>query len=242
MTEAKHAKKTAPRRAAAPRGAHAPINAAEAAHRAARTVDTKERTRQRQAAAGVGRARAEELGHAKSSGHAAAIAGAVIGIALACALIWFVGGAVLRAFMAEPTADEIVAADEAAAADEADTTASATTDASGTLDVIGFTYSFELTPEGDYALARQNIGSSADPLTVFLVTGKPVGMATYNGVIYVVSNLDGSFYLQSFIPGDGSAPSEPTQEEGTVTGIELQDSELRLTEEGGRIYTLELGA
>lgn len=237
MTEAKHAKKTAPHRAAAPRGAHAPINAAEAAHRAARTVDTKERTRQRQAAAGVGRARAEELGRAKSNGHAAAIAGAVIGIALACALIWFVGGAVLRVFMADgPVADEV------AAADRADTTASATADASGTLDVIGFTYSFELTPEGDYALARQNIGSSADPLTVFLVTGEPVGMATYNGVIYVVSNLDGSFYLQSFIPGDGSVPSEPTQEEGTVTGIELQDSELRLTEEGGRIYTLELGA
>lgn len=237
MTEAKHAKKTAPRRAAAPRGAHAPINAAEAAHRAARTVDTKERTRQRQAAAGVGRARAEELGRAKSSGHAGAIAGAAIGIALACALIWFVGGAVLRAFMADgPVADEVTAADRA------DTTASATADASGTLDVIGFTYSFELTPEGDYALARQNIGSSSDPLTVFLVTGEPVGMATYNGVIYVVSNLDGSFYLQSFIPGDGSVPSEPTQEEGTVTGIELQDSELRLTEEGGRIYTLELGA
>lgn len=237
MTEAKHAKKTAPHRAAAPRGAHAPINAADAAHRAARTVDTRERTRQRQAAAGVGRARAEELGRAKSNGHAGAIAGAVIGIALACALIWFVGGAVLRAFMADgPVADEV------AAADRADTTASATADASGTLDVIGFTYSFELTPEGDYALARQNIGSSADPLTVFLVTGEPVGMATYNGVIYVVSNLDGSFYLQSFIPGDGSVPSEPTQEEGTVTGIELQDSELRLTEEGGRIYTLELGA
>lgn len=237
MTEAKHAKKTAPRRAAAPRGAHAPINAAEAAHRAARTVDTRERTRQRQAAAGVGHARAEELGHAKSSGHAGAIAGAAIGIALACALIWFVGGAVLRAFMADGSV-----ADEVAAADRADTTASATADASGTLDVIGFTYSFELTPEGDYALARQNIGSSADPLTVFLVTGEPVGMATYNGVIYVVSNLDDGFYLQSFIPGDGSVPSEPTQEEGTVTGIELQDSELRLTEEGGRIYTLELGA
>ena len=31
-------------------------------------------------------------------------------------------------------------------------------------------------------------------------------------------------------------------EEGTVTGIELVGSELRLTEEGGRIYTLELGA
>ena len=237
MTEAKHAKRTVPRHAAAPQGAHAPINAADAAHRAARTVDTRERTRQRQAAAGVGRARAEKLGRAKSGGHAGTIAGAVIGIALACALIWFVGGAVLRAFMAdEPVVDEIAATDQTA------TTASATADASGTLDVIGFTYSFEETPEGDYALARQNIGSSADPLTVFLVTGEPVGMATYNGVIYVVSNLDGSFYLQSFIPGDGSLPSEPTQEEGTVTGIELVGSELRLTEEGGRIYTLELGA
>ena len=237
MTEAKHAKRTVPRHAATPRGAHAPINAADAAHRAARTVDTRERTRQRQAAAGVGRARAETLGRSKSSGHAGAIAGTVIGIALACALIWFVGGAVLRAFMA----DESVV-DEVTATDQAGTTASATADASGTLDVLGFTYSFEETPEGDYALARQNIGSSADPLTVFLVTGEPVGMATYNGVIYVVSNLNGSFYLQSFIPGDGSLPSEPTQEEGTVTGIELVGSELRLTEEGGRIYTLELGA
>lgn len=217
-------------------GARAPINAAQAAKRAAHAAPG-ETVRYRQEAAGVSRERAQALGKTGPRSHAPVIAGAIVGIALACLLIWFVGGAALRAFMDDGTTDEVIVADfENADAKEAPKAV----DADGTLEVMGFNYTFAPADGGTYTLARQLTDSTADPVPLFTVTGTPAGMATYGGFIYVMSNGEGSYYIQSYLPGDGSLPSDLADGEGTIVNVALEGSQLQLTEEGGRVYTLEL--
>lgn len=229
------------RAAASPdRATRAPLNAASAARRAARTGTDDERLRYRQAAAGVSRERAERMGGQRRAGRAPAVVGAAIGVLMACALIWFVGGTALRAFMYDGPAGGD-AEDAALAERREDDGAPAATDAAGELEVMGSTYRI-LPTEGGWSLTYQLSGSDAEPLPLFAVTGEPVGMATFEHFIYVVSNRDGRFHIQSFLPGDGSVPIDLRDEEGTATGVALDGSVLRIAREGDADYTLDLSA
>ena len=149
-------------------GARAPINAAQAAKRAAHAAPG-ETVRYRQEAAGVSRERAQALGKTGPRSHAPVIAGAIVGIALACLLIWFVGGAALRAFMDDGTTDEVIVADFENA--DAEEEAPKAVDADGTLEVMVSHYTFAPADGGTYTLARQLTDSTADPVPLFTVTG-----------------------------------------------------------------------
>lgn len=229
-------------RPAASNGVRRPLNATTAAHRAARTATDSERTRYRQAAAGVSRERAAQLGARPRRSHAPAIIGAVIGIALACLLVWWIGSAALAVFMDDGTGETVTATDAGTGTEAPAEDTARAVDATGTLDVGDFTYSLVDAGDGTYTLSRQNIGSDAAPNPRFTVTGTPVGMAVYNHYLYVVSNRDGRFYIQSYLPGDGSTPYDLREGEGTVTAVSLSDSALELAEEGGRTYTLDLAS
>ena len=161
--------------------------------RAGRQAGSARRTRRDRAVSARGGRRFARAGSGpRKTGprsHAPVIAGAIVGIALACLLIWFVGGAALRAFMDDGTTDEVIVTDfENADAKEAPKAV----DADGTLEVMGFNYTFAPADGGTNTLARQLTDSTADPVPLFTVTGTPAGMATYEGFIYVMSNGEGS--------------------------------------------------
>ena len=47
--------------------------------------------------------------------------------------------------------------------------------------------------------------------------------------------------VQSFLPGDGSMPVNFRTGEATVADLDLDGTELLLTDTSGKVYTVELG-
>lgn len=226
-------------------GRHActPINAADAAKRAAHAPRTQQ-TSYRQAAAGTNRERAEELGRRQhGSSHRVALIGSLIGVALAVLVIFVVGSAVMNVLLYDDTAaDAPVAAQDGNA--NADTTATTpvdqAVDASGTIDFLGSTYGIEPNDDGTYAFASRTDGSSDAFLPAFTIAGDPVGFALCEGTFYVVSNANGSYAVQSFVPGDGSLAATYREGTGTIAHIALEGTTLQLTDEAGAVTAVDL--
>lgn len=224
-----------------------PINAATAARGAAHARSAEAGSHYRRAAAGVGERRGRELdARAASAGgrtnHAAVVASAIAGVALAAALIFFVGDALMNVLLFDD-AERVPASRQAAIEGGAavESPSQACVDADGAIDYMGNTHTVQKLDDGAWHFCYQTAGDDgAEALSYFTITGDPVGFALYQGVFFVVSNADGSWHIQSFVPGDGSAAADYRSDTGTVESIALDGSELELTEAGGRTYTLDL--
>ncbi len=214
---------------------HAPINAAEAAHRAAR-ADGRELDRLRHDAAGQAVQTAPQM--RSRTNRLVVMVPALIGILCAALLICVVGSAVAGALLADDT-EAIAAADEA---DSGGQSGSVVRVADGeTIEANGYTYSIIQQDDG-YAFGYQYADSDAESLALFEITGDPVGFALYQGVFYLLSNADGVFYVQSYVHSDGSAAVDYYHAEGTMTDLALDEDQLVLTDTEGRTYTLALAS
>lgn len=226
-------------------GVQAPINAAQAAHRAAR-ADVRDLDRLRREAAGnaasgapgASHARARRGAEASSRSRRALMAlGLCIGCGLAALVLFFGGRAVVNALLQDdaPAASKSAQADSTSAVQEG----VARFSDNETLASGGYVYS--IVKDGKaYAFAFSYEGSNADPSPLFSITGDPVGFALYEGVFYVVSNTDDAWCIQSFVFGDGSLPSDFYSEEGHVEDLALTGSALVVTTAGGQEKTVEL--
>lgn len=233
MSAPQHARRNAPSGTA-----RRPINAAEAAKRAAR-APRGEGGALRQAAAGTNRERSEQLGRRREdSSHRGAIVGAFIGIALAIVVLVVAGRAVLGVLLYDDRAAGASMAADADASAATEPTAVAV-DADGSITFLGSTYSIATADDGTYLMTYQT-SASANAVTAFTITGEPVGFALYEGTFYVVSNTEGSYHIQTFVPGDGSLAVDFRDGSGTITSIALDGSELQLTDDTDKVYTLEL--
>lgn len=216
------------------RRAQAPINAADAAHRAAR-AEGRDVERLRRDASGRP-ARPTHQTHARTRRLVAVLA-AVAGIACAVLVIYVAGGAVVEALLADDA--DAVAADEVAGEEQTESVARV---ADGeTIEAYGYTYSI-IQQDGGSVFAYQYTDSDAAPLALFTVTGDPVGFVLYQGVFFVLSNADGRYYVQSYVHSDGSAAVDYYQGAGTMSDLSIDGSQLELTNTEGRTYTLSLAA
>ena len=227
-------------------GVQAPINAAGAAHEAAR-ARARDLERLRREASG---AAAPQRTHISREGNSApagsermrriiVAASVFVGCALA-ALVLFVGGrAVVDALLHDDAADDAVAAVDGASEDASAQRRVARVADQGTITTGGYVYSIEAVDDA-YAFAYRYDEHGADPFPLFEVSGTPLGFAYFDGVFYIVSNEDDGFVVLSYVFGDGSLPVEFYRGEGTMVDLDLDDEGLVLTDTEGRTYTLEL--
>ena len=192
----------------------APINAVDAARQAARSG----------------------ADHSGRFRRVATIVSMLVGCGLALLVIVVAWRGVVGALLSDESAEE--QAMQAADASDPETGVVRYADG-GSLSYSGYSYSITKT-DGGYAFAVQSEPGEGEPAVVFALSGKPLGFVLCDGIFYVVSNGDGRFFIQSFMPGDGSLPSDYYEGDGTMVDIGLEDTELQLTEENGRTYTLEL--
>ena len=206
--------------------AQAPINAVDAARRAARSdAGQAERFRREAAGHAVAAKASLEVGR---SGRALVVVSVLVGIALAVALLVVVGSAVVGALLQdEQPRTEVAASVFVLAAD------------GGTIELDGSAYSLVSSGDG-YSFASQRVGSTDEPMALFEVTGEPVGFAIHRGTFYVVSNADGSCYVQSFVPSDGSIPADYYSGTGTISTIDIKNAQLILTDDAGEQHAIDL--
>lgn len=161
-----------------------------------------------------------------------------MGIALAVLLLVVAGNAVVRALLHDDRvpADAVLGAGAAQATPD-DVVALASDDA--TIEVDDMVYSLVASDEG-YVLARQYAGSGDEPSALFEITGEPVGFTIHRGTFYVVSQAGGSFYIQAYVPADGSVPTDYREGEGTIVGMEISNGALVLVDDAGEEQSFDL--
>lgn len=216
--------------------AQAPINAVDAAHRAARS-DAGQAERFRREAAGHAVAAKASPG-AGRSGRALVVVSVLVGIALAVALLVVVGSAVVGALLQDEQPRTEVAANDSAASTTPEDVFVLAADG-GTIELDGSAYSLVSSGDG-YSFASQRVGSTDEPMALFEVTGEPVGFAIHRGTFYVVSNADSSCYVQSFVPSDGSIPADYYSGTGTISTIDIKNAQLILTDDAGEQHAIDL--
>ena len=226
------------------------INAAEAAHRAAR-AHAGDLDRARREAAGAGRAGAVSAGlragrdgatpSAARDGrgrHAVTVLSVLIGCALAAAVLFVGGRALVAVLLDDGAADGAVAA--GASAGEAGARDGVARFDAGEKIVDGSS-TYLIIPDGDgYAFARRQGTEDAAVAALFEIPGTPVGFALHDGVLYIVSNSADGCLVQSYLYGDGSLPGDFYEGSGNVVDLALDGSDLVLTMADGRDYTLAL--
>lgn len=162
----------------------------------------------------------------------------LVGIALAVALLVVVGSAVVGALLQDEQPRTEVAPNDSAASTTPEDVFVLAADG-GTIELDGSAYSLVSSGDG-YSFASQRVGSTDEPMALFEVTGEPVGFAIHRGTFYVVSNADGSCYVQSFVPSDGSIPADYYSGAGTISTIDIKNAQLILTDDAGEQRVIDL--
>lgn len=227
---------SAPRRSAT----QAPINAAEAAHRAARATNHEENARARRAASGSSRAVRDGGAHTNKAVVAVSV---LVGVALAALLVYIIGSAVLGVFLhddRQDTADDTMIEQPLDGQQPEEQQTVVLLADGGSITYLGSSFTIFTAEDGSYQFGSQLANSELAPVALFALPGDPVGFALYKSTFYIVCNTDTGYTVQSYVPGDGSIPADYHTGEETITEIALDGSDLVLTEEGGKTYTLDL--
>ena len=157
------------------------------------------------------------------------IGAVVFGCALALLVIIVLGRAVVGALLFDDHAAATAASHESANEASLEEPSSAVADVDGSIPFASRIYLIGTDETGTPALCYRIQDAEGDPLPSFTITGEPVGFALYAGRFYVVSNQDGGYTVQVFVPGDGSMPADYAQGEGSVTHLALEGAALVLT-------------
>ena len=220
-----------------PTGVHAPINAAEAAKRAAH-VRPDEEDALRAAAAGTRRPRAAGTCAQGRSPRALTFAAVGIGAALALVLAFVLIRAIMGALLAPDARDAVESAQPAsenqAVTIDADDLSSASV-------AYGLTmYAVRSFDDGVMRVVRSSTDAPDAFVSLFDISGTPVGLAVYNGTIYAVANLDGSYTVGAYVDADGSVPVQIAEESGTASDVALDGFQLKITCTDGKAFELDL--
>lgn len=208
------------------RGVVAPIDAAQAARRAAR-ADASEVERLRAAAAGSARAAVRRPGGRDGRAVRGLVAAAVvIGAALAAVtvvvLVRALAGAVLDLDAREPVVSAEPARQDGAV------TVGAGEPGSASIAYGGSVYALRTDADGAAVMTRARADDPGASIDLFELDGDPAGFACFGGTLYAVSNVDAGFVVQAYVDADGSLPTRIASGEGTVAAVELDGSVLRL--------------
>lgn len=161
------------------------------------------------------------------------IACVVIGALLAALLVYILGRAVLGAMLAPD------AVDEAGTSQPAQVDQAVTYKDGATIDYGDVLYAIQVEEDGTAAVVRGS-ASGDDGISLFQLPGEPAGLAVYHATVYAVSNTDAGYQVQAYMYSSGAMPTVVTEGEGTVVGVALDGSKLQLTDEAGRVFSLDL--
>lgn len=84
-----------------------------------------------------------------------------------------------------------------------------------TITSSGYVYALSQQPDGRWALTRTAPNSSS-PLVLFELNGTPVSLVLYNGALIIPENLDSSWDVIAFVPGDGSVSTQLSDSSGNA--------------------------
>ena len=202
----------------------APINALDAARRAAR-AQPEDIDRLRIAAAGTDRGVMRE--RSRRTSPVLAAAAALVGIALAALVVYLVGSALVGV----ATYRDGAAAQEKEAAGDI------------TEGVLSLTYggrTYELVADGDAGALVRDSGSGDEPEVLANLSYAPVGMVRHGSMVYAVSSSNASYEVVARDLGNGGIASVIAEGEGHVQTIELQSNSLLLVFDSGESTTIPL--
>lgn len=216
-----------------------PVNAAEAAHRAARARSRDEEERYRRQAMGTSASRAARRRDPARAGRTISIAAVVVGALLAAVAFFVLGRALLGA---------LLYSDEApiSASEPAETGALAVTvdpdDASAsTLDVYDRSFGVSVDDEGTARFYRMDAaGDAADATELIAVSGEPVGMAYAGGTFFAIVNVDDGYEVWACSDSQGALATCVASGSGRVVAVGLEQDVLTLEGEQGVLASLSL--
>lgn len=219
-----------------------PLNAVDAAKRAARADNAADEERFRSAAAGT---HAHRVTYASSDARAQRrirVAALAIGAMLAALAFYAVSQAVVRVMIYSDRGEAAVEEATAAAGDA--TSARAVTfdggASDGQLRVGRFVYRAQSDGDGRVTIVRGDVDSgAADGIGLFEVIGDVVGMAYAHGVLYVAANADDGYEVWSYIDSQGTSAESVLSGEGAIDAIECGEHAIEvITEDGGRVVVV----
>lgn len=198
------------------------------AQRPINAVDTAKQTARADARTSSPRSRALTIG------------AVLFGCGLALLVIIFAGRAVVGVLLFDDQDTARAASQESVGEAAPEEPSSAVADAEGSIPFASRIYLIGTDETGAPALCYRIPDAEGDPLPRFSISGDPVGFALYAGRFYVVSNRNGAYTIQVFVPGDGSMPADYAQGEGSVTHLALENATLVLTLSDHSTETLDL--
>lgn len=216
-----------------------PVNAAEAAHRAARARSRDEEERYRRQAMGTSASRASRREDSARAGRAISIAAVVVGALLAAVAFFVLGRALL---------DVLLYSDETpvSTSKPAETGALAVTvdpdDASAnTLEVSGRSFGVSVDDEGTARFYRMAAaGDAADATELIAVSGEPAGMAYAGGTFFAVVNVDEGYEVWACSDSQGALATCVSSGSDHVVAVGLEQDVLTLEGEQGVLASLSL--
>lgn len=222
-----------PQESSAPRR---PVNAAEAAYRAARARSRGEEERYRSQAMGrsvSGVARAERPARAMS---AAALA---LGALLAALAFLVLARATFNAltYPDERPSGVSESMEPAASAISVDPDAPS----ESTLDVYGSTFGVAVDDEGASVFFRMPAGGDpSDATSLITVDGKPAGMAYTGDTFIAVVNTDGGYEVWACSDSQGALPTCISEGPERVSAVKFEQAALVLEGDEGALASLSL--
>lgn len=216
-----------------------PVNAAEAAHRAARARSRDEEERYRRQAMGTSASRAARQGDPARAGRAISIAAVVAGALLAAIAFFVLGRAVLGALL---YSDETpVSTSKPAETDALAVTVDPDDASASTLDVYDRSFGVSVDDEGTARFYRMDAaGDAADATELVAVSGDPAGMAYTGGMFYAVVNVGEGYEVWACSDSQGALATCVSSGPGRVVAVGLEQDVLTLEGEQGVLASLSL--
>lgn len=225
-----------PQSTAAPRR---PVNAAEAARRAAQARNRDEEERYRSQAMGVPSSRAVRRGESGRTTRAMVAASLLVGALLAALAFLVLGRALLGA---------LVYSDESPSRASESTTPVAlavTVDpddpSASVLDAYGSSFGVSVDDEGMAVFFRMPEGGDPSEATdLIAASGTPAGMAYAGGVFFAVVNVDEGYEVWACSDSQGALATCISEGSGQVVAVKLEQDVLTLEDERGELASLSL--
>ncbi len=216
-----------------------PVNAAEAAHRAARARSRDDEERYRRQAMGTSASRVDRREGSARAGRAISIAAVVVGALLAAIAFFVLGRAVLDALL---YSDEVpVSTSKPAETDALAVTVDPDDPSTSTLDVSGRSFGVSVDDGGTarfYRMAAE--GDATDATELVAVSGDPAGMAYTGGMFYAVVNVGEGYEVWACSDSQGALATCVSSGPGRVVAVGLEQGVLTLEGERGVLASLSL--
>lgn len=216
-----------------------PVNAAEAARRAARARNREEEERYRGQAMGAPASRAAKHGGPARASRAVSIAALAVGALLAALAFLALGRAFLGALVYSDGSSSGVSESKVPVATAI--TIDSDDPSTSQLDAYGSTFGVSVGDEGTVGFYRMPDGGDPSEATVLItVRGEPAGLAYAAGVFFAVVNVDEGYEVWACSDSQGALATCISEGPRRVFAVELEQNVLTLEGEEGELATLSL--